>query len=82
MSSNIQLEYVPLKAMREVVITSSRAIIAEAKTLAEETGQRASPIAIIVWDGAPRGSTDATQEFADLARASGFQVKEVQTLGT
>ena len=57
---------------------ANRVIIEEAKALA----QQALPIAIIVWDGRSRGSTDATQEFANLARASGFQVKEVKTLET
>jgi hypothetical protein len=36
---------------------------------------------MIVWNGAPRGASDSTKEFADLAEASGFRMIEVPTLG-
>jgi hypothetical protein len=61
---------------------ANRVIIEKAKALAHGATQPAVPLAIIVWDGRPRGSSDASQEFADLARASGFQVREVKTLET
>jgi hypothetical protein len=36
-------------------------------------------LAVIVWEGSPRGSDDATQQFADLARKRGLLVEEVLT---
>ena len=60
---------------------ANRAIVEEAKVLAQGSSQQTAPIAMIVWNGAPRGSSDLTQEFADLAKAQGFTVIEVQTLG-
>lgn len=59
---------------------ANRVIIEEAKTLARDTGTPSMPIAIIVWEGRSRGSNDITEEFANLAKASGFQVQEVKTL--
>lgn len=61
---------------------ANRAIVEEAKVLAQSSSHQAAPIAMIVWNGAPRGSSDLTKEFADLAKAQGFRVIEVQTLGT
>jgi hypothetical protein len=61
---------------------ANRVIIEQAKALAQGTSDSAAPLAIIVWDGPRHGSSDATQRFADFARASGFQVKEVKTLET
>ena len=60
---------------------ANQAIVEEAKVLAQGSSQQAAPIAMIVWNGAPRGSSDLTQEFADLAKAQGFTLIEVQTLG-
>jgi hypothetical protein len=39
-----------------------------------------SLIALVVWEGASRGSDDITNKFADLARRSGFQVEPVLTV--
>ena len=61
---------------------ANRAIVAEAKRLAGETIPPANPVAMVVWNGAPRGASDSTKEFADLAEASGLRVIEVQTLET
>jgi hypothetical protein len=36
-------------------------------------------LAAIVWEGSPRGSDDATQQFAELARGRGLAVEEVLT---
>ncbi|WP_353646183.1 hypothetical protein [Mesorhizobium sp. WSM2239] len=59
---------------------TNRAIIAEATTLAEGEIPRRR-LAVIAWDGAVRGPTDATREFADLAVQSGFCVQSISTLG-
>jgi hypothetical protein len=63
---------------------ANRAIIDEAMGLADGAHQRSTPISrvgMVVWEGAARGSGDATQEFADLARAAGFRIEEVRSLG-
>jgi hypothetical protein len=62
---------------------ANHAIIDEARAFADAARQdnpKISTIAILIWDGAPRGGADATSEFADLARAAGFEVREVRTL--
>jgi hypothetical protein len=61
---------------------ANRVIIEQAKALARDTSKTTTSVAIIVWDGRPRSSSDSTQEFADLARTSGFLVKEAKTLET
>jgi hypothetical protein len=61
---------------------ATRAIVAEAKRLAGETVPPSNPVAMLIWNGAPRGASDNTKEFADLAAGSGFRVIEVQTLET
>jgi hypothetical protein len=60
---------------------ANRVIVEEARRLAQGNAHSAQPIAMIVWNGAPRGASDSTKEFADLAEASGFRVIEVPTLG-
>ena len=37
-------------------------------------------LAVIVWEGASRGSDDATQQFADLAKQGGLAVEEILTI--
>jgi hypothetical protein len=56
---------------------ANRAILGEAEPLAEVLG--AGLVAVIVWDGAPRGSGDLTEAFAAAARARGWEVAEVGT---
>jgi len=60
-------------------LTANEAIIAEAKTLADRAG--VCPVCMIAWDGTPRDPNDITKKFADRARESGFQLREVRTLG-
>ncbi|MDP3960222.1 MAG: hypothetical protein Q8Q26_09230 [Pseudorhodobacter sp.] len=38
-------------------------------------------LAILVWNGVARGEKDATADLADRARAAGFQIVEVSTMG-
>jgi hypothetical protein len=55
-------------------------IIEEAMSLANGAPVLANgALAVIVWEGSPRGSDDATQQFADLARKRGLLVEEVLT---
>jgi hypothetical protein len=60
-------------------------IIREAKKLAgikdrERSVRSLRLIALVVWEGAPRGSDDNTNEFVQLARESGFRIEQVLTL--
>src|SRR5262249_50702137 len=60
-------------------------IIREAKELAGIEGRERSVrslrlIALVVWEGAPRGSDDNTNEFVQLAQESGFRIEQVLTL--
>lgn len=65
---------------------ANRAILQEALALATESSAASNPadrpnvVAVIVWEGAPRGDDDMTQHFADQARALGLRVEEVLTI--
>jgi hypothetical protein len=37
-------------------------------------------IALVVWEGASRGSDDNTNKFVQLAQESGFRIEQVLTL--
>jgi hypothetical protein len=54
---------------------ANEAILDEAARLARP----AVPIAVVAWDGRPRGSEDATAAFASAARGYGWSVLEVLT---
>lgn len=49
---------------------------------AEIAGSEAAVVAIVVWEGAPRGPDDQTAAFAASARSRGMERVEVGTLGT
>lgn len=55
----------------------NRAILDEAAKLARELGQEA--VAVVVWEGAPRGERDWTADFRQGAKKRGWRVMEVQT---
>ena len=57
----------------------NRAILRETDRLASQDA-KLRRLAVIAWDGAPRGKEDYTKEFADLAIAAGFMLEEVSTL--
>ena len=54
------------------------AILDEGERLATATGARRR--ALIVWDGAPRGSDDLTDQFRAEAVARGWSVEEIRTI--
>ena len=58
-------------------------ILEEALALAGAGGGAPGPagaaLAVIVWEGRPRGPDDATRQFAELARGRGLAVEEVLT---
>jgi PAS domain-containing protein len=58
---------------------ANAAILDEADRLAASLGL--PPLAVIVWDGAPRGPGDLTEAFAAAARGRGWEVAEVETGG-
>jgi hypothetical protein len=53
-------------------------ILADAQRLAGESGTRV--VAVLVWDGKPRGPDDLTAAFGDLARARDCAVIDISTL--
>ena len=73
----------PLCAFLEASSTSSRnrwgtgAILQEAASLAQQSGTQA--IAVLAWEGAPRGSDDVTAAFGEEARKRGLRVEQVKT---
>jgi hypothetical protein len=64
---------------------TNRAILDEAQKLAArcqrraKTAQKRQILAVIVWDGQPRGEIDLTLDFANQARARSIPVAEVLT---
>lgn len=57
---------------------ANAAIVREAQALAEgSTGARRRLVAVVVWEGAARGGSDATEGFLHLARAAGFEERSV-----
>jgi hypothetical protein len=65
--------------------STNRAILDEAQKLATRrrrgarTAQERHILAVIVWDGQPRGEIDLTLDFANQARARSIPVAEVLT---
>jgi hypothetical protein len=57
---------------------TNEVIIAEASRLACDL--RGRKVAVVVWEGAPREGSDATEDFRHTALARGYEVREVLTL--
>lgn len=62
----------------EAFAKANEGIIDNALRLAAELGTEA--VAVIVWNGKPRGNGDLTAQFAATARARGMAVEELTTL--
>ena len=65
--------------------TAIDVIIGEARKLAgikpPEQSRRSLPlVALVVWEGAPRGPGDNTNRFVELAQESDFRVEQILTL--
>jgi hypothetical protein len=59
---------------------ASNAILDEASDL-QTSGKDNDPIlAVIVWEGAPRGEDDETSAFAKAAESRGLKMEEILTL--
>ena len=61
----------------EAYAAANRAILDDAVALAQQLHE--SVVAVLVWDGNPRGDDDLTQALGDEARSRGLRVLEVQT---
>ncbi len=60
---------------------ANQSIIAQARSLAEASGGAAPRlIAVVVWEGAARSGSDATEGFRDLAAKAGFDIRFVLTV--
>jgi hypothetical protein len=64
---------------------ASAVVIDEARKLAGIKGPGQSSgalllIALVVWEGASRGSDDNTKKFVELAQDSGFRIEQILTL--
>ncbi len=58
---------------------ANHALLDEAAVLASAASPPAPVLALVVWEGAPRGDHDLTRDFADGARARGWAVETVAT---
>jgi hypothetical protein len=59
-------------------LVANKAIIGTASAASAAPSTRR--VALIAWDGTPRGGEDITREFAELAERSGFSVLSLSTL--
>jgi hypothetical protein len=59
---------------------TNQAIIAETLRAANKDTPPARAIAVIVWEGAPRGHDDTTDDFRRAALQHGFAIEQVSTL--
>ena len=58
---------------------TNRAILSEGERVSAQIGA-AARVALIVWDGKPRGADDLTHQFCQEAIARGWDTREVSTL--
>ena len=61
-------------------VAANQAIISEALLAANKESPAARLIALTIWEGAPRGDDDATDDFRRAALQRGFAAKEILTL--
>jgi hypothetical protein len=61
-------------------VAANQEIIAEALRAANKRAPPAHLVAVIAWEGKPRGEDDATDDFRRAALQRGFAVKEISTL--
>lgn len=63
----------------EAYAAANEAILRETRALLS-TQPGSTGLAVIVWEGRPKGHEDATQAFFQLATSAGLPVREVHTL--
>jgi hypothetical protein len=66
-------------ASQKAFMAANKAILERAERLVDETGEVEGMLAVILWDGASRGSDDLTDHFRSEALARGAKVAEVST---
>lgn len=66
-------------ASQQAFIAVNKAILERAEQLVDETGEVEGMLAVILWDGASRGSDDLTDHFRGEALARGAKIAEVPT---
>jgi hypothetical protein len=59
---------------------ANTAIIDEAREICQTYDPVPSLVALVVWEGGPRGSDDNTRQFAELARSAGFRLESILTV--
>lgn len=64
----------------EVYLQANERIVRRALELASETGPLSPHVAVVVWEGAPRGTDDVTDDFRRRAEMAGFESRFVLTL--
>jgi hypothetical protein len=62
----------------QVYLAANGVILAEAEALARSSGIES--MAVLIWEGSPRGEGDVTAAFGAAARARGWRVADVRTL--
>src|SRR5262245_58903955 len=62
----------------EAYLAANGVVLAEAEALARSSGGEA--MAVLIWEGTPRGEDDVTAAFGAAARARGWRVADVRTL--
>lgn len=64
----------------EVYFRANERIVQLAVELAGKDGARRPRAAVVVWEGAPRGDDDATEDFRRRAEVAGFTLTVVRTV--
>lgn len=64
----------------EAYARTNQVVLDEAQAMAATGGGGREVLAVIVWDGAPRGPDDLTAHFAEAARLRGIRTAEILTV--
>ncbi|SRR5216683_451048 len=59
-------------------VAANQAILERAQLIASK--MHAAVLAVVVWNGAPRGEQDATQEFLRAAKGAGLPTRDISTI--
>jgi hypothetical protein len=63
-----------------VYVATNKAILRDALLEATKKAPTVRPRCIVVWEGAPRGDDDVTEDFRRLAVQSGFAIEVISSL--
>jgi hypothetical protein len=76
----VLLEGNALESEAAAYAAANQRIVLEATAYARESQPPMRRVAIVVWEGGPKNSDDATEGFRTLATNAGFESREVRTL--